>query len=120
MYKEISFNENDPSLENIDIVLGKILFCLTSASVFNDYYDLQNEIKKELNKFRSLLKIYINSKDLFSVDFGLLNSIAIKISTLDCQTVTRDGMYLEMADVWLSILIGYYKLSAKEKNYGKR
>lgn len=77
MYKEKDFNENDPSSENIDIVLSKILFCLTSASVFDEYLDLQKEIKNELINFKSLLKTYTNSKNLLSIDFELLDSIAI-------------------------------------------
>lgn len=115
MYKETNFNENNPTPDNIDLVFGKILFCLTSAVMYDEYLDIRDDIKEELDKFNALLKSYINSKNLLNTNFNILNNIAIKISTIDCETVTRDGQYLEMADIWLSILIGYYNL-LKEKN----
>lgn len=120
MYKDIDFSENNPTINNIDTVFGKILFCLTSAFMYDEYLDIRDDIKVELDKFNILLKTYTNTKKLLELDFAELNNIAKKISTMDCQTVVRDGQYLEMADIWLSILIGYYKLLGEEVKNGKR
>jgi len=119
MFKDINFNETEPNSDNIDFVFSKILFCLTSAFMYNEYSDMKEDIKYELDNFTKLLKIYTNSKNLLDINFDELDNIAIKISTMDCKTVTRDGLYLEMADIWLSILIGFYDLLKKETNYGK-
>ncbi len=120
MYKDIDFSENDPSLNNIDLVFSKILFCLTSAVMYNEYSDIQDKIKKTLDDFNILLKSYTNSKKLLDINFNDLNNIAKNISTLDCETVSKNGQYLEMADIWFSILIGYYNILREEMNHGKR
>ncbi len=120
MYKEMSFDENNPNLNNIDLVFSKILFCLTSAYVFEEYFEIHLKIKRALDDFNILLKSYTNSKDLLNINFGKLNEVAKAVSTLDCETVTKEGQYLEMADVWLSILIGYYNLLKEEIKNGKR
>ncbi len=114
MYKETNFNENDPNSNNIDLVFGKILFCLTSALMYDEYLDIHNEIKKTLDKFGIMLKIYTNAKNLLDINFNKLNDIAKRVSTLDYKTITKDGQYLEMADIWLSILISYYNLLKKK------
>ncbi len=119
MYKETNFDEADPSLNNIDSVFCKILFCLTSAFMYDEYLDIQSRIKTELDSFNILLKLYTNSKNLLDIDFNELNNIAKKVSTMDCETVARNGQYLEMADIWFSILIGYYTKLREEMDHGK-
>ena len=78
--------------------------------MYDKYSDIKDDIKVELDAFNILLKTYTNSKKLLELDSAELNNIAKKVSTMDYKTVVRDGQYLEMADIWLSILIGYYKL----------
>lgn len=120
MYKETNFSENEPNLNNIDLVFSKILFCLTSAVMYDEYLEIRDEIKKVLDDFNVLLKLYTNSKKLLDIDFNKLYDVAKKVSTLDYNTITKDGQYLEMTDVWLSILIGYYNLLREELKNGKR
>ena len=73
MYKDLNFNENEPSINNIDYVLSKILFCLTSASMYEEYLDLRAKIENELKEFIELLNIYINSKNLLNINNNIKN-----------------------------------------------
>lgn len=120
MFNTNNFNENLPNRENIDVSLSKILFYLTSASMYDEYKDIKRRIDVELDKFLKILNLYTNNSNLLDIKFSDLDDLAQGVSSLDCETVDRESYYLEMADVWISILIGFYENLKESDAYGKR
>lgn len=88
--------------------------------MYKEYSKYEKDIKLVLSEFKSLIKEYIANKNLLDVSFTNLDEIAINVSTLDYKLVSLDGFYMEQADVWLSILCGYYEILKEEQKYGKK
>lgn len=100
-----NFNVGEPTKENIEYAFKNLLFYVTASSYLKIYKDKNKQFKQVLTKIQNIFSKYVNTNQLSSIEYELLQDIKFDLIDLDTETKNLKSYYSEWSLMWLEAII---------------
>ena len=99
------FNVGTSRKENIDYAFKNLVFYVTASTQLDLYKEQKENFKKVLNEINEVLKSYVNTENLVSINEETLQNIKFNLIDLDVETKAVKSYFAEWSLLWLDAII---------------
>lgn len=100
-----NFNVGTPTKENIECAFKNLLYYLTCSTVLELYETKWEEFEQVLKKVKNIIKEYIASGSLLTIDQKILEDIKFDLIDLEVETQILNSYYAEWSFVWFEAIM---------------
>lgn len=111
-----NFNVENPINENIEYAFKNLIFYVVASTQLDIYKEQKTKFEKVLFEINKILSIYVNKKNLASIDENILQSIKFDLIDLDTETKALNSYFAEWSLLWLDAIISLRLAEIKMKS----